>query len=315
MSGIGTTSIPPRREWPANAEQRQIWECHRRVGAVRRCMRTSAAGRLACAHRQTAGIGSRCITLYRRTLVEPEHVVRMAVGEQDGIHAPDVVCERLRPKIGERVHEDVSDGRGQGTSGAAPDCCISMRIDGRVRRSRGSVERQTAAVAADHRHTVRGAGAEEGMFKRCSSEFDYAFPSPEGLDKPHPELVEHLFEHLTLLGREVAARLLIENPESRSFATRLRGSVRRRFPESSERSPKCTAAALARERTKAVNESSGICRRQWVVSTFIVTIGTSVRSDYRITQSPMPHRTPPDSLSSRRHRRPVARARGMPLGP
>ena len=37
----------------------------------------------------------------------------------------------------------------------------SRTIDGRKRLSRGSVERQTRAVAADHRHAVRRPGAEE----------------------------------------------------------------------------------------------------------------------------------------------------------
>ena len=38
-------------------------------------------------------------------------------------------------------------------------------------------------------------------------------PPPAGLDEPQPELVEHLLEHLALLGRQVASRLLVEQRE------------------------------------------------------------------------------------------------------
>ena len=31
-----------------------------------------------------------------------------------------------------------------------------------------------------------------------------------GFDEPHPQLVEHLLEHLTFLGRQIAARFLVQ---------------------------------------------------------------------------------------------------------
>ena len=39
-------------------------------------------------------------------------------------------------------------------------------MEERVRWSRGSAEVQTVAIAADHRHALRGAGAQEGDGQR-----------------------------------------------------------------------------------------------------------------------------------------------------
>ena len=70
----------------------------------------------------------------------------MAVREQDRVDAPHVVRQRLRAQVGGRVDENRAHG------GCAIGGCVdadraaqtSIRIDGRVRRSRGSVDRQTA---------------------------------------------------------------------------------------------------------------------------------------------------------------------------
>ena len=53
-----------------------------------------------------------------------------------------------------------------------------------------------------------------------------------GLDEPHAQLVQDLFEHLTLFGRQVAARLLLEQRRgSRSSAPRLRDSTSAGWPD------------------------------------------------------------------------------------
>ena len=63
--------------------------------------------------------------------------------EEDRVDAADVVRERLRAQIGRGVDEDRADRAGERRAAAAVGRS-SIRIDGRVRRSRGSVERQTA---------------------------------------------------------------------------------------------------------------------------------------------------------------------------
>src|SRR5262245_51716503 len=98
---------------------------------------------------------------------------------------------------------------------------MSMRIDGRVRVSRGSVDRQTAQrqpmngmpcdvpLPKTVTCTTRGSG----LGTRSSSRVDDAWRLPARLEEAHPQLVEHLLEHLTLFGRQVAPRLLFEQRE------------------------------------------------------------------------------------------------------
>ena len=76
-------------------------------------------------------------------LVEAEHVIGVAVGEEDRVDAADVVGQRLRAQVGGGVDQDRAHRARRTAIGGAPTCS-SIRIDGRVRRSRGSVERQTA---------------------------------------------------------------------------------------------------------------------------------------------------------------------------
>ena len=75
-------------------------------------------------------------------IVEAEDVIGVAVGEENRVDAAHVVRERLRAQIGRRVDEDRADRRGRCRPASRPSS--SIRIDGRVRRSRGSVDRQTA---------------------------------------------------------------------------------------------------------------------------------------------------------------------------
>ena len=84
-------------------------------------------------------------------VVDAEDVVGVRVREEDGVDAADVVRERLGAQIGGRVDEDVAH-RSPATvtrprSAPSPlsrSSPKSSRIDGRVRRSRGSVDRHTA---------------------------------------------------------------------------------------------------------------------------------------------------------------------------
>ena len=69
-------------------------------------------------------------------------MIGVAVGEEDRVDAADVVGQRLRAQVGGRVDEDRADRAAR--TATAPADRTSIRIDGRVRRSRGSDERQTA---------------------------------------------------------------------------------------------------------------------------------------------------------------------------
>ena len=81
-------------------------------------------------------------------------------------------------------------------------------------------------------------------------------PPLDGLDEAQAQLVEHLLEHLALFGRQVAARLLVEQREDLDH---LRGAVEVRLASArpdtgSGRSPKWMAAVLASDSTKAVKD-------------------------------------------------------------
>src|SRR5262245_36975530 len=98
---------------------------------------------------------------------------------------------------------------------------MSMRIDGRVRVSRGSVDRQTAQLQPMNGmpcdvplpKTVTCTTRGSGLGTRGSSRMDDAWRLAARLEEAHPKLVEDLLEHLTLLGREVATCLLFEQRE------------------------------------------------------------------------------------------------------
>jgi hypothetical protein len=74
----------------------------------------------------------------------------MAVREQDGVDAAHAERERLRAQIRPRIHQQRVPGVGLDEHGRAPAA---------IARVGGAAD---AAVAADHRHAVGGAGSEEG---------------------------------------------------------------------------------------------------------------------------------------------------------
>src|SRR6266536_921809 len=128
---------------------------------------------------------------------------------------------------------------------AVPAASTSIRIEGRVRRSRGSVDRQTAQsqpmagtpcevplprtvtlidggdrllsidrsylVGSLHTHGSVAVPAAESPYS--TSRFDDELPGVPGVHKPHAKLVEHLLQDLTLLRRQIPARLLIQQAE------------------------------------------------------------------------------------------------------
>src|SRR5262245_62145063 len=92
-------------------------------------------------------------------------------------------------------------------NGVSAPLSSSIRIDGRVRRSRGSAERQTAQS-----QPIAGTPCDVPLPRTVTriSGFDDPLLAAGGLDEPHAELEEDLLEELPLFGREVAARLLLE---------------------------------------------------------------------------------------------------------
>src|SRR4051794_4621901 len=90
-----------------------------------------------------------------------------------------------------------------------PDSTISIRIDGRVRRSRGSVEWHTAQS-----QPIIGTPCEVPLPSTVTLTFNNPLSAARDLEETHPQLVEHLLEHLSLLGRQVAAGFLFEQTEN-----------------------------------------------------------------------------------------------------
>src|SRR5436305_823386 len=86
---------------------------------------------------------------------------------------------------------------------------ISIRIDGRVRRSRGSGDRQTAQS-----HPIIGTPCEVPVRSSVIVRLTDASAAVSRFDEPQAELVKDLLEHLTLFGRQVAPGLLLEQREN-----------------------------------------------------------------------------------------------------
>ena len=156
-------------------------------------------------------------------LVEAEDVIRVAVREEDGIDAADVVRERLRAKIGGRIDENVAH-----RSATAKAHCRHPDAAAARRRSRSG---STAASAGRADRSDRQTAQSQPMAgtplevpvprsvtriarsRACRSRLDDALAAARGLDEPQPQLVEHLLEQLALFRREVALGLHVEQRE------------------------------------------------------------------------------------------------------
>src|SRR5438034_5032182 len=118
--------------------------------------------------------------------------------------------------------------------GEARSVAISMRIDGRVRRSRGSVDRQTAQS-----HPIIGTPCDVPVPSSVILRLNDASAAVLRLDEAHPELVEHFLEDLPFFGGQVAARFFLEkrkdgNHFCGTVEIRLRHCARRRIDEVAE---------------------------------------------------------------------------------
>src|SRR5580692_2618824 len=98
---------------------------------------------------------------------------------------------------------------------AAPATCI--RIDGRIRRSRGSREWQTSQS-----QPMAGTPWDVPVPRRVTLRLNNPLPAALRLHEAQPQLVEHLLQHLALLRREVAACLHVQQREDFNH---LRGAV------------------------------------------------------------------------------------------
>src|SRR5712692_2285217 len=87
---------------------------------------------------------------------------------------------------------------------------VSMKIDGRDRRSRGSVDRHTA-----HSHPIIGTPCEVPLPSSVILRLNDPFAGARRLDEAQAELVEDLFENLAFFSSQVAPRFLIEQREDR----------------------------------------------------------------------------------------------------
>ena len=202
------------RERAGDREQRQLRQAAaglpRRLEDVREHL---AQARRPCAASREARDRRLLHLVEPPHIVEPEDVIGVAVREQDRVDAADVVGERLRAQVGRGVDEDRTHRAGerralarraarQSRSGSTAAC--GGRADRSIGRRR-SRSRSPARRATCRCPSTRDSSKAQGSMIRL--------PPPVDLDEAHAQLVEHLLEHLALLGGQVAARLLLEQRE------------------------------------------------------------------------------------------------------
>src|SRR5205809_4385901 len=96
-----------------------------------------------------------------------------------------------------------------------------MKMEGRVRRSRGSVDRHTSQS-----HPIIGTPCEVPLPSSVILRFNDPFAAARRLDEAQAELVENLFQNLALFSGQIAPRFLIEQREDLDH---LRGALEVRF--------------------------------------------------------------------------------------
>src|SRR4029077_13959300 len=118
----------------------------------------------------------------------------------------------------------------------------SIAMDGRVRRSRGSVERQTLQS-----QPIDGTPCDVPLPRTVTLRFNNALPAAGSFDESEPQLVEDLLEDLPLFSGQVAARLLIQEAQDLDH---LGGAV------------EIHLGRLTRDRIRQVAEVDRSCARQ-----------------------------------------------------
>src|SRR3954469_5808461 len=134
-------------------------------------------------------------------------------------------CARRSVDVSTRI---VRTARATGDSAALswpPSADSSIRIDGRVRRSLGSVERQTRQS-----QPIIGTPCDVPVPSSVTLRLNNPLSAAGRLDVAQAQLVEHLLEDLPLFGAEVAAGLLLEQRQDvdhllRAFEVRLRRTL------------------------------------------------------------------------------------------
>ena len=109
------------------------------------------------AHRRRRGIAPLLQHVEAAHFVQAHDVIGVAVREEDRVDARDAVRQRLLPQVGRGVDQDRR---------AVVDVDVDRRPQPRVARIGRPAHR---ARAADHRHAVRRAGAEERDARGCPS--------------------------------------------------------------------------------------------------------------------------------------------------
>src|SRR5262245_6835986 len=166
--------------------------------------------------------GSRCSTLYRRTSSSPMMwsawlwVKRMASTRV----TPWVsACARKSVDVSTRIDCTASLTVDRDCGPALVSS--SIKIDGRLRRSRGSVERHTR-----HSQPIIGTPWEVPVPGSVTLRFKNPLSATRRRHKAHSQLVKHLLEHLALFCRQVTLGFLLQQLEDvnhlrRPFEVRL----------------------------------------------------------------------------------------------
>src|SRR4029079_15094283 len=109
-------------------------------------------------------------------------------------------CMRRSVEVSTRIERTARANAGSPSPSSGSS---SSRIDGRVRRSFGSVEGQTAQS-----HPIDGTPCDVPLPSTVTLRLNNLLSAAGGLDEAHAQLVEHRLEHLTFFSREVALRFL-----------------------------------------------------------------------------------------------------------
>ncbi len=126
--------VRPRQNGPRTDERAQPRHVLVAVlGALERVVEDAPQVGAACARRRRAESPSRWSVLKRRSLVEAEDVIGVAVREQHRVDARDVERQRLRAEVGRRVDEDRRARVERGRRRTAASACRADRSTGRRR--------------------------------------------------------------------------------------------------------------------------------------------------------------------------------------
>ena len=166
MIGTGTMSTAPRENGPHDFVEDDLGDSAALRGVLIEDVRKRSSQIAFGPRVRVARDGFLLQSIESTHLVESEDVIRVAVREQDRVETADAKRQRLRTQVGRRIDENPPDPRRDRRCRSAIARCSRLRQIDQHRRAHPAIARigrsAHVAVAADHRHAVRRACAEQG---------------------------------------------------------------------------------------------------------------------------------------------------------